>query len=188
MTETNSKRGWLLWALGLSLAFNLAFLAAFAFAEYRSRCGGCKPEASSKSTLNLNPEQTKAIREGRVKLEADLAPLREKMSIHCRRLSEILASPDPDRAAIREETAAMAELQRQVQEMILEHHLVERASLPPEQRGCLSGLMREGLCGSGACGKGPGSPACGKAVHSTDCGPHGPEKPQTKTPSEGETR
>lgn len=187
MTEATSRRGWLTWALGLSLAFNLAFVAAFAFAEYRSRCGGCKTPAPPKTALKLTPEQSKALREGRAKLEADLAPLREKMAQHCHRLSEILASPDPDRAAIREETAAMAELQRQVQEMILEHHLAERASLPPEQQGCLSGLMREGLCGSGACGKGPGSPPCGKAGHSTtDCGPKGPGT--TQTPPEGESR
>lgn len=188
MTEANSPRGWLPWALGLSLAFNLAFVAAFAFAEYRSRCGGCSPENPTGSTLKLTQEQTKALREGRARLEAELAPLREQMSLHCRRLSEILASPDPDRAALREETAAMAELQRQVQERILEHHLVERASLPPDQRGCLSGLMRESLCGTGACGKGPGSPACGKAGHTTDCGPHGPDEAQPKTPTEGESR
>ena len=82
----------------------------------------------------------------------------------------------------------MAELQRQVQEKILEHHLVERALLPPEQRGCLSGMLREGLCGSGACGKGPGSPACGKAGPTIPCGPHGPEEPPTSTPTEGESR
>jgi len=172
------KRGWIVWALGLSLAFNLAFVAAFGFAEYRSRCRRCPPPPPARKALNLTPDQERSLKEGRARLEADLAPLREKMAVHCKRLSVILASPDPDRGAIRAETAVMAELQRQVQDLILEHHLAERASLPPEQRGCLSDLLREGLCSAGACGMESGSRTCGKTgTPTTECGPESPEKP-----------
>jgi len=185
VTGENGRRSGYLWALGLSLAFNLAFVAAFGFAEYRSRCGRCIPPGPTRSALKLTPEQEKSLRAGRAKLDADLSPLREKMALHCKRLSGILASPDPDRAAIHEETVAMAELQRQVQEMILEHHLAERASLPPEQRGCMNDLLREGLCSAASCGTSPGAcggssdaPVCGKAAPQTaNRGPEGPKTP-----------
>jgi hypothetical protein len=70
----------------------------------------------------------------------------------------------------------MADLQRQVQNLILEHHLSERASLPADQRGCFSDLLKESLCSGAACGMTPGTASCGGAKSEKhSCGPSGPK-------------
>ena len=158
---TEGSRGWVPWALGLSVAFNLAFVGAFGYCEYRARCGRCATPPPASPSLKLTPEQQKSLSEGRARLAESLAPLRAQMAGHCKKLSEILATPEPDRAAIQVETAAMADLQRQVQNLILEHHLAERASLPADQRGCFSDLLKESLCSGAACGMKPATASCG---------------------------
>lgn len=69
MTVTPGIGNWATWALGLSLAFNLAFVAAFTFAECRQGRGVCSKPEPAQRALKLTPEQQKALKAGRAKLE-----------------------------------------------------------------------------------------------------------------------
>ncbi len=179
MNWRGEQKGWLFWAFLLSAAFNLAFLAAFGVTEYRAR-RACGMEACGErgAGAKLTAQEREALEKSRAKLEASLAPLRARMAEHCRKISEIMASPEPSMAAVQSETAAMAELQRQVQNLILENYIKERASLPDEQRSRFDSLLRQRLCGAGACGMAARGQACEGA--SAESREDGPERPKTK--------
>jgi hypothetical protein len=176
MTAFGERKAWVFWALGLSLAFNLAFLAAFGYTEYRARCS-CRMASGEAAGggEQLSVDQQRALRESREKLDASLAPLRAQMAGHCRKLSEILATPEPSMVAIQAETAAMADIQRQVQDLILENFLKDRASLPKEKRGYFDGLLKERLCGANGCAMAASGKACDGAGEnmSRETGPQG---------------
>ncbi len=164
MTTSTGTSRWLFWALVLSLAFNLAFLAAFGFTEYRAR-RFCSMGASDavRGRPKLSAGQQRALRESREKLEASLAPLRARMAGHCRKLAEILAAPEPSMASIEAETAAIADIQRQVQDLILGNFLKDRASLPKEQRGYFDGLLKQRLCSVNGCAMSSAGQTCAGA-------------------------
>jgi len=164
MTMNSLKKNRLLWALVLSLAFNLAFLAAFAYTEYRARKSCAITQGATLSGgPRLSAKQKRRLEESRNKLEAQLAPLRAKMANHCRKLSDILSSPAPSSADIQAETTAMADIQRRVQNLILENFLNNRAALPKGQRKYFNNMLQEGLCSANRCGMAASDPGCERA-------------------------
>ena len=172
-------------ALALSLLFNASFLGAFGYKEYRARCACCTVPGEAPNSLSA--DQRLAIEAGRKKLEARLAPLRARMAEECRKLAGIMAQPEPAVADIEAETAALADIQRQVQEMILENYIAERASLPREQRGYYDGLLKERLCSMGGCPMAASGQPCGTMGEmEREAGPTGPKTNQPD--HRGETR
>lgn len=164
MTMNGLKKNRLLWALVLSLAFNLAFLAAFAFTEYRARKSCAMTQGTTlRGGPGLSAKQKCRIEESHNKLEAQLAPLRAKMASHCRKLSDILSLPAPSSAEIHAETAAIADIQRRVQNLILENFLNNRAALPKEQRRYFNDMLQQGLCSANSCGMAASDPGCERA-------------------------
>jgi Spy/CpxP family protein refolding chaperone len=149
----------LLWSfLIISLAFNAGFGTTFGVRSYRhpGRGGGPGPGAPCqgfRDRLNLTAEQEARMNAARERLFLQVAEVRRRLAAERETLGSLLAASEPDRNAIGLQLDRITELQRQLQQHVIDHVFEEKEVLSPEQREAYNEVIRQRVCPWG--GRGP---------------------------------
>jgi Spy/CpxP family protein refolding chaperone len=158
-----------LWAiLIVSLCFNVGFGATFAVRTFRPPAGDAVdggPAAPPGPTgqLHLTPEQKERLAESRKILQQKVETLRKSLTDEQEALVDLLAAPEPDRAAIRARLETIASFQRETQERVIDNLLEEKRQIPASEQKILNETIRCRVCPG--CWRAPGSPNGGCQRH-----------------------
>ena len=145
----------------LSVALNIAFVAVWALHRLPLGCGHHAARGPAGGTQFACPfhERINATAAQRQEIESRLEafrktsmPLCMDVNRHRLELIDLLAAPEPDRAAIAAKQQQIAEGQNQMQERVIANLLEMKTTLTPEQQKALFDTIRER---SGCAGHGP---------------------------------
>jgi hypothetical protein len=162
------RRNLLLLALVISVAFNLGFVVSIAFHRYMK-------DADNAGQMEVQagcPRQLQVMSAG---LAKTLEPLRRDQAGLTRRLADLIAAPDTDRAEIERCLDQLSSAGRQVQEAVVDAILTQKEKLPEGERLDFCLEVHRCLCDSwsrSGFGSDCRSPGCAK-------------KPQEQNDSEG---
>jgi hypothetical protein len=167
-----SSRKWLVLGLGLSVLFNVGFAVAFVV-----RLVGFPPPpppegelhhhapppadevapeppggpARLKERLGLSEELAEELHEDRKAMAQKIRELRGRVKEEKAQLFHMVATEGTDMAALKERTARISDLQREVQDMVVEHLLVLRGKLDAAQKKKFDEFVGNDLCGCPMC-------------------------------------
>lgn len=179
------------WLLVVSLCFNLGFGATYGVRTYtppspkEPREARPDPPRPVREALNLTSEQAEKFGEANRKMFEETKELRSQMRIEQQTLTELIAEAEPDLVAIGEQLDAIASLQRQHQELMINNLLAQRELLEPEQVPAFNRVIRRyigprgGMGGfeGGRHGRGrSGDPSSGRDRGPGGRGERGPER------------
>lgn len=143
----------LLWLLGASLLFNLAFAASYMVGMAGHWAGeSSDPDevpvtlASLQRELADVPEVWQGIEASRKKLGSDLAGIRKQLRSHREDLAGLMASDAPDRAAIGDKVNAIARLRSEMQRTMIDAILDMRAGVPQDKRRVFDQVIHRDAC------------------------------------------
>jgi len=134
------KKKFIIYALLILTAINLAALGTFLFHRLRSyaRSGEDHRQAEGfeqiKQELSLSAEQIVKFQEFRKAFHAELDFLSAQQNDLRRQLIQELAAPKPDRKRLSEINESINRLQIKAQERVINHLLDVKAILGPEQQ------------------------------------------------------
>ncbi|MBI5439708.1 MAG: periplasmic heavy metal sensor [Deltaproteobacteria bacterium] len=132
-----------------SVFLNVAFLGTYL---YRELPRWLRPEVSSHAlpyqALQLTAEQLRAFEPLRDAFHAQLRQVGGELQGEQLRLLGLLAKPDPDLAAIHAGQARVSELQRVIQDAVIEHLLQQNRIFTPEQQVRFFQVLRERIEGA----------------------------------------
>jgi Spy/CpxP family protein refolding chaperone len=134
------KKKFIIYALLILTAINLAALGTFLFHRFRS-CARSRVDYRQaegfeqvKQELSLSAEQIVKFQEFRKAFHAELDSLSAQQNELRRQLIQELASPTPDRKRLSEINERINRLQIEAQERVINHLLDVKAILGPEQQ------------------------------------------------------
>ncbi len=205
MTENggSARKRWLVLALGLSVLFNVGFAAAFAvrmlgfpppppapgvgFPEsvppgaLPPSPGGPPPAGPGKlkDRLGLTDDQASEFHEGRKAMAETIRGLRAQVREERRELFKMVATDSPDVTALKQRTRRIAELQKQVQDIVVDNLVALRNRLNADQKPKFDEFIGTDLCGCPMCdggcmGGGPGPGGQHRGQHRGHGGHGGP--------------
>jgi len=151
----------LFWSfLIISLAFNAGFGATFGMRSYRhhARAAGRGPGAPCqgfRDRLNLTAEQEARMNAAREELFRQVAEIRQRLTAERETLADLLAATAPDRNTIDLHLDRITQLQRQLQQHVIDHVFEEKEVLSREQRETFNEVIHQRVCPCG--GRGPES-------------------------------
>ncbi len=149
--------------LVVSLAFNLGFSATYGVRAYQGHCL-CKKRAG-KTCLKHVHQELKLSDEQVLQMEADMGSLfrrvgelKHELRTETEVLADLMMDLEPDRSAIALQLDKIAELQRRVQQAVVDHLLEGKAILSPEQQELFGRHIRRWIHAhaGGGPGGGPG--------------------------------
>jgi len=167
-----SSRKWLVLGLGLSVLFNVGFAVAFVvrlvgFPPPPPPEGGPHPhEAPSveqplptppggparlKERLGLSEELARELHEDRMAMAGKIRELRARAREEKAQLFRMVATDGTELEALKERTVRIAALQRDVQDIVVEHLVALRGKLDVEQRKKFDEFVGTDLCGCPMC-------------------------------------
>ena len=144
--------------LVISLAFNIAFVAAFGLA-YLSWASsesqeGTKPPVEStapwwtQEDLHLTDRQQRTFRETDAELFEQINQIEEHVAEHRQHLVELLAREDGSHQEIETVLTEIMQLQRQAQTLVVDSLVAKHALLGSDQKQAFVGCLRRQLrCG-----------------------------------------
>lgn len=132
-------------AVLFSVVLNIAFLT---FAAYSRWSFANVPQSSGKGgllyeQLDLTEEQLKRFEPLRDRFHAQMSCLGNEIRARQVELIDLLAAPAPDRQAIRTHQEKIRNLQRTMQDTVVDHILEESKVFTPEQRMKFFQLLKE---------------------------------------------
>jgi len=130
----------------LSVGLNVAFVAAWLMRRMPIGGGGChgNPDGCSMHVrLGATEPQWREMEARLTSFRESSKPLCAEIQRYRLEMLNLVAAPEPDRAAIRAKQEQIIEGQRQMQEKVIEHLTGLAATLTPEQRKKLFDLLRE---------------------------------------------
>ncbi len=146
-------------ALAISLALNLSFLATAGYTYYKqSRTWtspfGVKMEKSKFlfEELSLKPEQLNALRERTIPFRAELDKRRVEITEKRKELIALLREDKPDKNAVNAVIAEISKMQEEMQRIIATHMLELKASLDKDQQQRFFDLIENTMLQSGQMG------------------------------------
>lgn len=141
--------------IALALAFGAYFLIAHVVPK-QPRYQGLRDAALLTARLQLTPNQQQRIEQ----INTDFGQRREELRLqHCehrRELTILLRQTPSDRQRIAAKLDQAAEVQREMQQLAVNHILDVSAELDEEQRERLFALIDEAMCPGPALGRGRG--------------------------------
>ncbi len=171
-----SKRQFLpWWLLLISLAFNIGFGSTYSIRSYRAAGttptpdpanstpaqglgGGTMSMVFAHESLRLSPAQQSQIQTINENLLSEINHKRMQLRTARRTLAEILSQSELSTEDVATQLDHLNTLQRAAQQLVIEHLLMEKAVLLPEQLEPFNDLIRQRVCpGDGTGGFGPGS-------------------------------
>lgn len=133
----------------LSVALNVAFIAAWSFQCVKARLSCGHHEESAKAICPLHV-QLAATDAQRVEFEAQLKdfrsvsqPICAKVQCYRAELINLIAAPEADSDAIRAKQEAISKGQREMQDRVVEHLLKMKSLLNGEQREKFFDMIRQ---------------------------------------------
>jgi len=158
-------------ALGLSILFNVGFAAAFVVKmlalpfppppspgpEVMGPAGeeAAGPQrggpARLRERLGLTDEQATEFHEDRKAMADKIRGLRGQVKEERRALFQMVAADGAEPAELKRQTARIAQLQREVQDIVVEHLLAVRARLDAGQKEKFDEFIGMDLCGCPMC-------------------------------------
>ena len=152
-------------ALAASVAFNIGFVAsALMRHEPPPQAEELPAEVDGRplsELLDMTPEQLDRMREERQKLVEQLAPLETKQAELQGQLGRLIDQDQPEHQAISATLGQLGKVQREIQELVIGHHMELRTFLSSEQLREFARLIQP-----------PGPP--GRQRRFDGQGPHGP--------------
>lgn len=141
------------WALGLSLLFNAGFLGAALISILReappadeAETAGDGPGAPYPDELGLRDNQRSELEAQRRDLFREVETLRTEVRSLRERLWELVAAEETDPERIRSTVAEIAEGQRRIQQLVVDHVLWMKGRLDGPQREGLRHALTERMC------------------------------------------
>jgi Spy/CpxP family protein refolding chaperone len=137
------------WLLIISLAFNVGFGATYGVRTYSPA-----PASDAKTDGDLSPrlmiydelELSEAQREELEQINRDLLEqinaIRKQMFEARRALADLIIADETDQDAIERHLDEMSDIQRRMQQLVVEHLLLERQLLGPEQRARFDDMIQ----------------------------------------------
>lgn len=152
----SSRRSLPWWLLIISIAFNLGFGATYGVRTYvpmTTETDAADETADEETTsLALQAESLELTAEQRAELEKlnrqtveQIHTNRGEMFEARRELADLLTVEETDRAAIDALLDEMNDIQRRTQELVVEHLLLEKQLLGPEQREMYYDILRRNI-------------------------------------------
>jgi len=136
-----------------SFVLNAAFLGAFTyhrfFSDHRHDHAEGREAKPFLEQLGLTPDQREQFEAARDRFRERLGDLGQEIQAQQLQLMDLLDVEEPDRAALDNKRRAIAALQNQLQQAVLDHLLEEGAILDPDQRDKLFRLLREDILDGG---------------------------------------
>jgi uncharacterized membrane protein len=135
------SRRLLMLGLAVSAAFNLGFVGTYTY----SSCGAT---AGSELPPCLSQDSSRSLRMNELSehLQQELEPLRRQQAEQTRRLAELIAAAEPDRAAITACLDRLTASERAIKGLVVETILAQQAELPASQRAVFCNHVRRRLC------------------------------------------
>ena len=136
----------------LSVALNIAFVTVWALHRLPLGCGHHAARGPARGTESACPfhERIQATSAQREEIESRLeafrrasVPLCMEVNKHRLELIDLLAAPEPNRAAIAAKQQQIADGQSQMQERVIANLLEMKAALTPQQQKTLFDTIRE---------------------------------------------
>ncbi len=153
------------WLLIISLAFNLGFGSTLSVQSLKSGTS-TNPAGLGRGTmsmvfvhedLELSPAQESGIQRINENLLSKIAPQRTRMNKARAMLAGLLSESISDLAAVAAQLDQINEIQREVQQQVIDHLLQEKALLRADQIEVFDEIIRQRVCpGDGTGGFGPG--------------------------------
>ncbi len=151
-----ARSTWLWTILIGSLAFNAGFAATYGVQTYERHCRRDREGDRDRGprsdrwrhpyeSLNLTPEQSAEMEAIRDRTLEQVRQIFTQLNAEREALAALVLSDEPDREAIAQRTEAIAGLQRDAQQRLIERMLEERALMTPEQREGFNDLIRRRL-------------------------------------------
>jgi hypothetical protein len=128
-------------ALLLSLAFNLGFGASVAVHRYMGGTAVAEPPTESTGF----PHRLRVLSD---QLAGELKPLRREQATLTRKLTTLIAEPEPDRGEIDRCLDDISSTGRRVQGAVVEAILEQKDQLPEGERAAFCLEVHRGLCES----------------------------------------
>ncbi len=151
------KKFWPLLVI-LSVSLNIAFIGAWVVEAARERTaspGSCNPACNGAcplhQSLNVTDEQWAQLKPRLERFQSDSEALCRDIQRLRGELIDLIASPEPDSAAIALKQTQILAGQRKMQEHVINHLLAEKQMLTEEQQARLWDMIREKTgCTSGS--------------------------------------
>ncbi len=154
------------WLLIISLAFNLGFGATYGARTYSGRGSdpvvdeGHRPDRRPRikmpRELQLTDEQKEELADIQTDLLINVDEGRGGMRQAQRELIELLSQPEPDREAISQQLDRISEIQRRVQQHVVDRLLAEKQLMRPEQLEAFNKVIRSRLMSGRGMGRSGG--------------------------------
>ncbi len=149
---------WRTWLLIVSVGINVSFVAGFVFVKYKHHREGHEEDSvliGLRGQLQLTDNQQKQIERLKNEMFNQVQNFQRDLTRQREILSELLAAPNTDQAAIMARLDRISTIQRTVQRIVVDHLLEEKKLLSPEQQEVFSQIIRQRVCPRG--GHGPES-------------------------------
>jgi len=176
---------WVYWVLGCSLVFNLAFLGTYLYGAWAHGHGKglppLAPPAELKEELGLDDSMWKEFVDSRMRLRGEIHSLRHQVREERTRLWSLMSTDEPDIEAVDRATDNIADLQKQVQRLVVDEMMRLRSGLSAEQRQRFDEHFKNRVCRGGAMCDG-GCMGDGPVGHECPMGPMGPSPIGPKGP------
>jgi len=133
-------------AIVFSVVLNIAFLTFTAYSRWSHAPVARSPSGEGVmlyEQLDLTAEQLKRIEPLRDRFHAEMNRIGEDIRVMQMELFDLLAAPAPDRQAIQAHQEKIRDLQRSMQDNVVNHVLEESTVLTPEQRVKFFQLLKE---------------------------------------------
>jgi Spy/CpxP family protein refolding chaperone len=142
----------LLWAiLIVSLAFNAAVIGTMGFHWLRVKGFHHRPMNEHarvmrmKKTLGLNDEQVKLMEENRSKLDAEIAPLQERLQTKRKEMLTLLESEPAYGPKVEKAIAEISALQGDIEKAVIRNSFSVKTILTPDQQKKFREFMERGF-------------------------------------------
>lgn len=157
--KTNCKIGFMGWALGASLAFNLAFLGSVVWGHLARESTTNGQESSSQqrpdprllSQLNLSAAQRAGVEQHRTEAADRIAGLRKEVSEARSALWRLVAGGTAGPAELTAGLDRITAAQRGIQEQVVDYMIWLRSQLTSDQAARFDAVVVERMCTCPAC-------------------------------------
>jgi len=166
-----------LWSvLIVSLAFNLGFAGTVALRSCGDFCRESENRESKSlsglhAELNLTSHQQSQMKNAKEELLSQIDELNRLMAKEQEQLGILLVATESDHVAIASQLDEISSLQRQAQQIVVDHLLREKKLLEPDQQTIFAGIIRRRVCSD--CGHGSGHTRTHSGKHEDNNGDSG---------------
>jgi len=155
------------WLLIISLAFNLGFGSTYSIINYttakqnpsntKNIGPGTMSMVFAHEGLNLSQEQETQMQQINENLLTNINERRTQMRNARKTLAELLSKSELDNEAITQQLDVINTIQRDAQQLVIDHLLQEKEILRPDQIDAFNKIIQNRVCpGDGSGGFGPG--------------------------------